>query len=199
VSFFIFEPPPPAHADEHEERPPTPPWHGPPENIVGRAVPIEFVLARTEKLALAVWGVAAFPTGITFSLATVLRESDEDVDLDPDMMMHRYWRRRRSGHGDSLPDELLRFGVQMADGTKATNLLLESWSAEAPPGPVLMPRGGGGGGRVWRQGWWLWPLPPEGALTFACEWPAHGIPTTTHEVDAAPIRDAAAEALHIWG
>jgi hypothetical protein len=157
------------------------------------------VLARTEKLALAVWGMAAFPTGITFSLATVLRESVRDVDLDSDMPLYRYWRRRRSGQGDALPDDVLRFGVQMADGTKATNLFIPVSSPEdLPTGPVLMQRGGGGGERGWRQGWWLWPLPPEGPLTFVCEWPARGIPITTHEIDAGPIRQAATEAWAIW-
>ena len=195
----FFEPPPAPDADEPEERPSSPPWFVPPENGVGRAVPTEFVLARTEKLALAVWGVAAFPTGISFSLATVLKGSSRDADLDPDTMMYRYWRRRRSGQGDALPDDLLRFGVQMADGTKATNLLFPMSSPEEEPvGPVLMQRGGGGGDRLWRQGWWLWPLPPDGPLTFACEWPAQGIPMTKHEIDAGPIREAAAEAWMIW-
>jgi hypothetical protein len=195
VSFF--EPPSATDADEPEEHPPSPPWYGPPDDVVGRAVPTEFVLARTEKLALAVWGVAAFPTGITFSLATVLRGSSQDMDLDPDMLTYRH-RRRRSGQGDALPDDLLRFGVQMVDGAKATNLLSPFSSEEAPTAPVLLQRGGGGDDRVWRQAWWLWPLPPEGPLTFACEWPAHGIPMTTHEIDSGPIRDAAAEAWTIW-
>jgi hypothetical protein len=196
----FFEPPPPLpEPDEAGEPRPSPPWYGPPEDVVGRAVPAEFVLARTEKLALAIWGVAAFPTGITFSLATVLRESSQGVDLDSDMPMYRYSRRRRSGQGDALPDDLLRFGVQMADGTKATNLSNRlSLREETPTGPVLMQRGGGGGDRGWHQGWWLWPLPPEGPLTFVCEWPAHGIAMTRHEIDAGPIRNAAAEARAIW-
>jgi hypothetical protein len=159
---------------------------------------MDFVLARTEKVAVAVWGVAAFPTGITFSVATVLRESVDDVDLDPDMSMYHYSRLRRSGP-DALPDDLLRFGVQMPDGTKATNLMTGlSLPEGTPTGPVLMQRGGRGGGRVYRQGWWLWPLPPEGPLTFVCEWPAHEITLTRHEVDAGPIREAAKDAQAIW-
>ena len=194
----FFEPPPPREP-ERFERPPSPAWYGPPDNIIGRAVPIEFVLARTEKVAVAVWGVAAFPTGITFSVATVIRESVEDMDLsDLDMSMHHYSRRRRSTP-DGLPDDLLRFGVEMSDGTKATNLFTGlSMLDEAPQGPVLTPRGGGGSDRVNRQGWWLWPLPPEGPLAFVCEWPAHGIDLTRYEVDARSIRAAAAEAQAIW-
>jgi hypothetical protein len=113
--------------------------------------------------------------------------------------MYRYSRLRRSAREGSLPDDLLRFGVQLADGTKATNLMTWlSWREEAPTGAVLMQRGGGGGDGVWRQGWWLWPLPPEGPLAFICEWPAQGIAVTRHEVDAHRIRDAAREAQPIW-
>ena len=84
----FFEPPPASEPEGPEEYPPTPPWFGPPENMVGKAVPIDFVLARTDKIALAVWGVAAFPTGITFTLATVLKDVTRDMDMDLDTMMH---------------------------------------------------------------------------------------------------------------
>jgi len=180
---------------------PSPPWYGPPENVIGRAVPLDFVPARTEKVAIAVWGVAAFPTGITFSVATVLRESSQDIDPDPDTWMYRHSRRRRTGgEGVALPDDLLRFGVQLAEGTTATNLMTGlSMLEEKPTGAVLMQRGGGGSDRIWRQGWWLWPLPPEGPLAFVCEWPAQGIVLTRYEVDASPIRVAAEDAQDIWG
>ena len=195
----FFEPPPPVEPDERYERPPSPPWYGPPENVIGRAVPLDFVLARTEMVAVAVWGVAAFPTGITLSVATVLKGSNQDIDLDPDMSMHRHSRLRRTGGADAaLPDDLFRFGVQLANGAKATNLTTGLMLQETPTGAVLIPRGGGGSDRIWRQGWWLWPLPPEGPLAFVCEWPAQGIALTRYEVDARTIRDAAREAQPIW-
>jgi len=53
TSVTFFEPPPPLEPDERDERPPSPPWYGPPENVIGRAVPLDFVLARTEMVAVA--------------------------------------------------------------------------------------------------------------------------------------------------
>jgi hypothetical protein len=182
-----------------------PPWFGPPEDVIGEAAGAPFVLARTNALALAVWGITAFPTGITFSLAIVRRALD-DGDFDPDMdtytALHRYWRARRRDPDQPLPDDLLRFGVEFEDGRKATNL---GWhwddlpEGQEPPGPILQQRGGGGGGRSYRHGWWLWPLPPGDRLAFVTEWPAQGIELSRHEIDAEPLRRAAGRARPIWG
>lgn len=193
---------PPAPEEEEPEHVP-PAWHGPPDDVIGQAAGEGFVLARTDALALAVFGITAFPTGSAFSLAIVVRRADDpdlDPDLDLDMAMHRYWRGRRRGSEPGLPDDLLRFGVEFEDGRKATNLG-RGWAEaedETPQGPILMQRGGGGGGRSYRTGWWLWPLPPGENLTFVCEWPAHGIGLTTHQADAGAIREAADRARPIW-
>jgi hypothetical protein len=196
-----FFAPPPATEEEPEHVPPA--WYGPPDDVIGQAAGEGFVLARTDALALAVWGITAFPTGLAFSLAIVVRRADDpdlDPELDLDMAMHRYWRGRRRGSEPGLPDDLLRFGVEFEDGRKATSLGWGSAGAEdeTPPGPILMQRGGGGGGRSYRMGWWLWPLPLGEHLTFVCEWPAHGIALTRHEVDAATFREAAERARPIW-
>ena len=123
-------------------------------------------------------------------------------------------RRRRAGGG--LPDELFRAGVQFADGSKATSLESgldmpiavaygeeqtagggavvgaddEESEEQVPQGPVLMSRGGGGGQR-YSQSFWLWPLPPEGSLSFVCEWPALDIALSRVDVDSALFREAA--------
>jgi hypothetical protein len=65
-------------------------------------------------------------------------------------------------------------------------------------GIVLSQGGGGGSERRWEGRFWLWPLPPEGSLTFAFTWPEEGIGETTVEVDAAPIREAAGRAVELW-
>jgi len=57
--------------------------------------------------------------------------------------------------------------------------------------------GGGGGGR-WSQGYWVWPLPPEGPLAFVCEWPIADISETRTEIDSALLRDAAGDAVTVW-
>jgi len=196
----FFEPPPPP---EREPAYAPMPWHGPPDDVLGAPAGDPFVIARSDAIALAVVGLTAFPAGIAFSLATVIRagdDSDLDPDFDTDLMFHHYWRRRRRGGGEELPDELLRFGVEFDDGRKATNLHMD-WDHEEgqePRGPVLMQRGGGGGGRSYRQGWWLWPLPPGERLAFVAEWPAKGIALTRHAVDAGQLRRAAEGARPIW-
>ena len=42
------------------------------------------------------------------------------------------------------------------------------------------------------------PRRPPGSLTFACEWPALGIPLTRVEIDAALVRRAADRAQLLW-
>ena len=196
----FFEPP---RMRAELDEPVAPAWFGPPEDVIGVAAASPFLLARTDALALAVWGITAFPTGIAFSLAIILRSLDYegfDPDLDTHTTFQRYWRDRRRDPNLPLPDDLLRFGVEFADGTKATNLGF-NWDVpegQEPPGPVLMQRGGGGGGRSYRQGWWLWPLPPGDGLSFVAEWPAQGIPLTRHEIEADPLRRAAEKAIPIW-
>ena len=93
-------------------------------------------------------------------------------------MVMGYMRHRRHG---GKREEMLRFGMQFADGSKVTNLPgplpgPPRGGGEPPPGPVLQQSGGSGGDREWRQDYWVWPLPPPGPLTLACEWPGAGIP-----------------------
>lgn len=52
----FFEPPPPPRPESKE--PGREPWMGPPEDVLGGLVPIQFVLARSEKAAVAVDGIA---------------------------------------------------------------------------------------------------------------------------------------------
>jgi hypothetical protein len=119
-------------------------------------------------------------------------------DLDP--LLFGPPRRRPGVQSQQLPPEVLRFGVQFADGSKATNVGgdLPHDPAVAPAGPVIVPGGGGGGGGRWHQSLWVWPLPPPGRLLFVCEWPAAGIPLTRFEIDAHLVIDAAARAQVVF-
>jgi hypothetical protein len=40
----------------------------------------------------------------------------------------------------------------------------------------------------------MWPLPPDGPLSFVCEWPVAGVELTRTEIDAALIIAAASRA-----
>lgn len=196
MSGDFFEPPPPP--PDPPPRQAQPPWFGPPSGTLPGVVALELVLARSERAAVCVSRIAAYPTGFEIALLTIAGE--EDDDLDPGIFgMRRHQMRRRLEAGGSLPDETLRFGVQFADGGKATTTAgMGPPGREEPTGPVLRPGGGGGGGGNWRADLWVWPLPPAGALALVCEWPAAGIALTRHEVDAALIIEAAARAQVVF-
>jgi hypothetical protein len=93
---------------------------------------------------------------------------------------------------------MLRFGAAFADGRKVSNLEGFTPSGEQPEGPVLWGMGGGGGGGRWQQGFWMWPLPPLGPLTFVCEWPAAQIAQARVKIDSAALCDAAARARELF-
>jgi hypothetical protein len=188
VSDF-FEPPP-APTEPREYRPP--PWIAPPPNVLGSAVPLEIVLARTDAVAIVVAGATAYPTGLEFTVSVRRRGKGRTALEEHPLAFHHQ-------QGGDLPDELLRFGVQFADGRKATSVggLLRPLD-QKPSHPVLTPRGGGGGGGQWELGFWLYPLPPAGPIAFVCEWPAEGIELTRQEVEADVIREAAERAEVLW-
>jgi hypothetical protein len=100
---------------------------------------------------------------------------------------------------DSLPSQLLRVGVQFADGRRATNI---GGHDRPVQGPIMWPLRGGGRGRAgesrFHQGYWISPLPPPGPVAVVCEWPAVGIPLVRHEIDAQLILDAAERAQTIF-
>jgi hypothetical protein len=95
-------------------------------------------------------------------------------------------------------DELLRFGVQFADGRKATNLDRPSYDPDREPDRPVLIQHGGGGGLAWDMEHWVWPLPPPGPFTFVCEWPARGIEESGAEIDAGSILEAAGRAVTFW-
>lgn len=190
----FFEPPPGPPPEPERRRYRRPPWTAPPEGTLPGVVALERVLARTEKVAVAITRVAAFPTGIEFELVTMWG-GEEEPDLDPFM-----FRPHRLGAGSGVgpvPPDILRFGVQFADGSKATNTSGMPFGGR-PEGPILHAGGGGGGGGSWHQTYWVWPLPPAGTVTLVCEWPAMDIPLTRTEMEAAPILDAAARAQVVF-
>src|SRR5207248_1837865 len=89
----------------------------------------------------------------------------------------------------------LRLGARFADGREATTAR-PMWNPpdllELPPWPVMHGTGTfGGSPEHWDADLWVWPLPPEGALTFSCAWPSLGVAPIALAVDAGPIWEAA--------
>lgn len=192
----FFEPPPPP-----PELPPEPlrqPWAGARDAVIGKAVALNLVIGRSEKAAVWIPAITAYVDG--FELDVELRRLD-DEEFDHPLFLGHHTRRRHRASGDGLDPDLLRLGIQFSDGGKATNIdspmlfRMPGEPDEPPEGPVLFPRGGGGGDGRWRQEFWVWPLPPEGPLAFVCEWPAADIPETRNEIDSALVREAAADAV----
>jgi hypothetical protein len=194
----FFEPPLPSEP-EIERRPQHQPWHGPPRNVMGGSVPERLILARTDRAALTIESLTAFETGFAFALVVRGRPSEDEWDDTWDPFAARHWARRRGRErSKEIDPELLLFGIQFSDGSKATNLGYQLHEDESPIPPVLFEQGGGGGGTEWRQDYWVWPLPPSGPVAFVCEWPARGITLSRVEIDAERIRDAAALAETLW-
>jgi hypothetical protein len=193
VSDEFFEPPPPPEEPEEEHEPPRKPWHGPPENMLGATVALDLVLAVGDEIGLTIPYLSVYPDGISFGLLLSGRRFDSISELDDEWMP--FGRRER----ESDPAERLRFGVQYADGSKATNVRTPTFAGDdPPPAPSLWPVGGGGGGHDYRHRFWLWPLPPRGPLTFVLEWRAAGVALTRHTVDSGPIVAAAERAVTLW-
>jgi len=133
-----------------------------------------------------------YPNGLEFRLVLLVRDSNHDLHDIP-------WGLPRGRRGSELPDEFIRFGLLLADGSKWTNLDgREPWDEDEVTGPVVSELGGGGGGESWEMSFWLWPLPPAGEVNFVASWPLHGIRESTTTVDATELRERATEAEEIW-
>ena len=151
--------------------------------MVPGVVADRIVLYRGADVAATLMGFEAYPTGLSMTLHVTGRGP--------------FWNIAIPVHGHQ-PGPLLRFGMAMSDGRRAT---FDGWRRPPPmwddtPDMVLLPRGGGGGSdRPWQMRFWLWPLPPPGDLTFAVEWASGDIPESVVTVDSAPFRDAAGEAF----
>jgi hypothetical protein len=207
VSFF--EPPPPRPEPAREPEPALPAWLGPPETVLGVAVPIHRVLARTDTVVIALVGLVAYPAGCTFDLDLAVRRTGQDLaewEGWQAAVFEEHQRRRTVLSPGQLPEEVLRCGVQLADGRKATNVgqrpVWEDLTTE-PSAPVFMASGGGGGsGRpdllTSNRRYWLWPLPSAEPFELVIEWPMLGIPLTRTRIDGAAVVDAAARAEPFW-
>jgi hypothetical protein len=191
----FFEPPPSTPTGVAGAEVMSPPaWLGPPHNVLPGIAPVELITARTEETAVAIAGIRAYPEGFGFTLSLRLRTVSAREQQFPYLLDHVTFE------GDALPDEFLRFGVQFADGRKATNLDRPPYDPgeQAPDRPVLHQHGGGGGGSAWDMEHWVWPLPPAGPFAFVCEWPGRGIAESRAEIDAGLILDAAGRAVTLW-
>jgi hypothetical protein len=176
-----------------------PAWHGPPEDELGVATPLNVVVGRSEHAVVALTEASSFTSGVTLSFVAQAR------DLDRRIARTLFHDQHPFGPGeDDLSDGFLRLGVELPGGTKASNIRgPRLFSEDDPAGPVFIQRGGrGGSGRhnrvVMHPDYWVWPLPEPGTIRVSCEWPLVGIALSSAEVDGAVLVEAAARALPLW-
>jgi hypothetical protein len=189
VSDAFFERPPPV--EDPGPPAPSPPWMGPPHGMLPGVAAVELVLASNERAAVYIGRCSVYPTGFELEVRVLVRPGADDPDPSLNGVYHR------PGRGSTY-EEMLRFGVAFSDGRKATNVSGAGRGPGEPTAPVLWGMGGGGGGGVWRQDFWVWPLPPAGPLGFVCEWPAAGIQLNRKEIDAQLLLDAGARARGLF-
>ena len=103
----------------------------------------------------------------------------------------------------ALPSEQIRlqFGLLFADGRRgAIGQVAPAFQREAPPTGELWLAPGRSGGSPQRcdREFWVYPLPPEGPVTFIASWPQYGVSEARVQVEAALIRLAAERATMLW-
>ena len=135
-----LQPPAPPELQNPVSRPP---WFGPPRGVIPGYSAQQAVIFRTGSAILMADQFLVYPAGAEFTLSLWLPPGNEEWFDCPWELHHRHGR----GRSDPAPEELLRFGILYPDGSKWTNL---QWSfpgvEEEPTGPVVIGRGGGGGG-----------------------------------------------------
>lgn len=172
-------------------------WRRQRMEVLPGVAPVALLLARTDDTVVALTDIQGYPNGFVFVLRLrwfPVVNPDEAVRWPfPDLL------NRDPLAGDPFPDELLRFGVQFADGRRVTNMDGYPFVPEElpPDQPVLVEAGGvgsEGGGGSWDLELAVQPLPPPGPLAFVCAWRGRGVPESRVEIDAGPVLDAAAAA-----
>jgi hypothetical protein len=111
------------------------------------------------------------------------------------------------GAGASSQDQIAILTTSMSTSTstpptavpRPSNPFGVETDAEGVPlQPVLVPRGGGGGGDRYVMTYWCYPLPPPGPMTIHADWPDEGFDEVSIPFDADLLREAAARAITLW-
>ena len=163
------------------------PWDRPQTQFPG-IVPINTLLFdRSERAAVAITGMAAYPNGFEFSVTRLIRPGTPGWDEDPEP----------GAPGEPFAaHRSFEISLQLSDGR--TVISGRPHGDAEPAEPFLRQHGGGGTSHYNRSQWWAWPLPPSGPLEFICQWPTLGITETRVSIDAQLILDAARRSVQLW-
>jgi hypothetical protein len=197
----FFEPLPPLPEPQEQPtgwRPPL--WDRPSEAMLGAPTGIGALLAKTDRLAVAISNVMAYPNGFTFDLVI---QGNPTTPRDPMTHAHPMMGGPRTRRGP-------RVGFEFADGSRASEggpmpvpgrmmmMRAQRDPAGIPTAPLLTSRGGGGGSDQYSMRFWCFPLPPPGPMHVYLEWGDMDIDETEITLDATGIVDAAANAVTLW-
>jgi hypothetical protein len=158
-----------------------------PADRLGGPLTLALVIGRSTKAAVIVRDAVAYPEGVVFTVETLA--PDDELTQSQFGLGGRLRER-------PLPDGYMRFGVEYADGKRATNIPFGG--LDYTPAPLLLRQGGAGVGGRTRFWYWLSPLPMANPFRFACEWPAAGISLTRTRLDANLLTDAASRSSELW-
>ena len=177
-----------------------PEWVGPPGDELGASLPLGAVIGRSKNAVVALRQLTGYSTGVMLDLVAAARGLRES---ETNRLFHE---QHATAPEEGPPGGFLRVGVELEDGTRASNLAdpRRLWRADrTPEGPLLMRSGGGcgsaGSGHVtMNPGYWLWPLPPPGRLRLFVERPSLDVELSSIELDGAAIVAAAARSRPLW-
>ncbi|MHA7264456.1 hypothetical protein ACX80W_14755 [Arthrobacter sp. TMN-37] len=191
MSFFddIPAPPPPPSLPEPDLG-----WVRAPSDELPTILPVGRFLWRGDAAAVGVSHVEAYSSGCSIRVRWMLRRGFRTGD-EWNALLDRWMSQdRRSG-------EILRFGVGLPDGHKASTEKVPWAGMEPVKGPVLMRQAESGASADAITGsveLWLYPLPVAGELLLAVEGALLGIPESTMVLDAGEIREAAQRSQRFW-
>lgn len=163
------------------------PWAGPGTSRPEVVHDLSLTLAESDIARVILERVNLYPAGRVLDIAATIAAPSELQGEDE----LRAWRNRtmatiRPVEG-RLADELLRIGVRLSNGRKATWFDDMAVSASEPDRPVLMDISGAGyrakGSQILcNPSLWLWPAITN-EFELVVEWPAFGIALTAVELE----------------
>ncbi|WP_326555000.1 hypothetical protein [Micromonospora sp. NBC_01813] len=174
-------------------------WHARPPAVLGQVVAGQLLLARSDRAAVVLTSVLAYPSGFEFDISAILREP-QPAGVDAFVAGAAVPRPRSFVETDGGPELTVRF----ADGTTLSSarpgpLPEHPGDGEGvPAGPVLVPVAASTDDRRHDARFWIWSLPPEGPVVIECGWPAQEITYGRVEISGTLIRQAAAGAVELW-
>jgi hypothetical protein len=201
---MFFEPLPAEPAAVRPADYTAPVWQEPPLGRFCGVIPMQEVIARSANARVVLIELRAFSEGCLLDVNAVARRGDL---TDEEWMGGRGLQLvfHHPQPGEPLPPELLRFGVQFADGRRTTTVRrMPGYGEQQDLEPPVLHTAGGrastdpDGALDVMHPLWLWPAPPAEPFDLVVEWPAVGIELTRYQLDGRRIAEAAQQSRSYW-